>query len=178
MTDEVFLRLLREHPSKGMRKIFDTYYAALCKRIYLLVRSHSAAEDIAQEVMLQLWKRRDDLEITTSLWAYLSRSGYHRALNWLRDGKLRLEREQAGEWQDSRQKLPSAGVEMDELQQIIYKAVDALPPRTRMVFVLSRFEGYTRKEIAEELGISIKTVENQMTRALKALREALKGYLK
>ncbi len=177
LTDEAYLQLLRKQPEEGMRKIFAAYYAALCKSIYLVIQDGSAAEDIAQEVLMQLWKHKNDLNINTSLWAYLRRSGYNRALNWLRDRKLRTEREQRGNWQFGRQKLPSGQVEAGELQQIIRKAVDALPPRTRMVFVLSRFEGFSQKEIAAELGISVKTVENQMTRALKMLRVSLKEHL-
>ncbi len=177
-TDEALLSLLRAQPERGMRAIFDVYYSRLCRAVYLLVQDGSAAEDIAQEVFVQLWKRREQLGLGSSLWAYLRRAGYNRALNWLRDRKLRAEREQAG----GKQRHPRAAsvseqLEEQELRELIRQAVDALPDRTRLVFILSRFEGYSQKEIAAELGISVKTVENQMTRALKMLRLALKDHL-
>ncbi len=176
-TDEFLLRLLREQPERGMRAIFDAHYANLCKVVYLLVQDGTAAEDIAQEVFVQLWKRKEQLELGSSLWAYLRRAGYNRALNWLRDRKLRTERERTGARENQVNPMQaSGGVEQEELRASIRRAVDELPPRTRLVFILSRFEGYSRKEIAKELDISVKTVENQMTRALKMLREALKEH--
>ena len=173
----VWLTLLRERPQEGLRCIFDAYYQPLCRSIFLLVRDRSVAEDLAQEVFVQLWNRREELEVNTSLWAYLKRSGHNRALNRLRDQKLRREREAAAGRQQQGAEQPRQRLEEAELQQKVQQAVDALPPRTRLVFVLSRFEGYSQKQIAEELGISVKTVENQMTRALRLLREMLKDQL-
>ncbi len=175
--EKAWLMLLREQPQEGLRCIFDAYYQPLCKSIFMLVRDGSVAEDLAQEVFVQLWRRREELQVNTSLWAYLKRAGHNKALNRLRDRKLRREREEAAGQQQQRPVQPWQNLEEAELQQAVQKAVDALPPRTRLVFVLSRFEGYSQKEIARELDISVKTVENQMTRALRLLREALKDQL-
>ncbi len=143
-----------------------------------MVHEEALAEDIAQEVFLEVWKKRQSLVVTTTLRAYLGRAGVNRALNYLRKHQPELFTED--EWPESSGPFESAlqKLEADDLQERIDRAIAGLPERCRLVFSLSRFEEMSNKEVAAELGISEKTVENQMTKALRMLRDALEPFLK
>ncbi|RMD73744.1 MAG: RNA polymerase sigma-70 factor [Bacteroidetes bacterium] len=176
--DDDILRLLARGEEEGMRLLFAAYYEHVCLTIARLVRDPHTAEDLAQEVFFEIWKKRTQLRIRSGLRAYLSRAARNRALNHLRDRRTswddaeELERTETGD--------PSAQqtLEGDELQAIVDAAIDALPEKCRVVFVLKRFEHMSHQEIADTLGISTKTVENHMTRALKLLRARLGPWLK
>lgn len=160
-----------------MELLFQRYYAYLCRSAYRVLADSVLAEDLVQEVFYELWKRRGDLRITTSLKAYLRRATVNKTLNYIRDHrKVRFEQEEEVTLSAQR---PGAAqrLEAAELQQLIDRSIDALPERCRIVFILSRFEDMTYKEIAGQLGISEKTVENQISKALRLLREALGPYL-
>lgn len=171
------MELLRTNDDRAVALIFRRYYPYLCQVIYKVIPDANLAEDIAQDVFYDLWRRRARLDVTTSLTAYLRRAALNRALNYLRDQKIKFDEEEKAP--TPRSYLPGAGQQMEEaeLQQAIHRAIDALPERCRAVFMLSRFEELSYQEIADRLDISIKTVENQISKALKNLREALKNYL-
>lgn len=101
----------------------------------------------------------------------------NRALNHLRDQKIRFAEEDAAPVQESYLAGAQQLIEAEQLQSRIDQAIDGLPARCRVIFVLSRFEELSYKEIAEHLDISPKTVENQIAKALRLLREALAAYL-
>ena len=127
--------------------------------------------------LAKLWTKRESLEIKTSPGAYLHRMAVTRALNYIRDNKQALHTsDDALRTTKTTITRPDVQVETDQLSEIITEAVDALPERCRQVFMLSRFEGLKNGEIADQLEISIKTVENQMTKALKVLREIVKNF--
>lgn len=134
-------------------------------------------EDIAQDVFYELWKKRARLTIKTSLKAYLRRAAMNKALNFIRDQKIKFDDEEKQAPLES--KIPSINQKLEaaELQQLIDQVIDDLPERCRVVFVLSRFEEMSYNEIAKQLDISSKTVENQISKALKILRVRLGDYL-
>ncbi len=174
-TDEHLIRLLSSKPERAIELIFKQYYTYLCGRIVRIVHQPSLAEDIAQEVFLELWKKRESLVIKSTLKAYLGRAGVNRALNYLRDSKPDLFKEEPVEQAGT---ISSAfhQLEVQDLESLIDQAIQGLPERCRLVFSLSRFEDLTNKEVALQLGISEKTVENQMTKALRILRGVLEEY--
>lgn len=175
--DEELIELLRKDGDRAMELLFQRYYAYLCRSAYRVLADSVLVEDLVQEVFYELWKRRGDLRITTSLKAYLRRATVNKTLNYIRDHrKVRFEQEEEVTLSAQR---PGAAqrLEAAELQQLIDRSIDALPERCRIVFILSRFEDMTYKEIAGQLGISEKTVENQISKALRLLREALGPYL-
>ncbi len=176
--DEEILSLLRSDSEKAMELMFREYYPFLCKIIVRVLPDAHVAEDLAQEVFFDLWKKRDNFSINTSLKAYLRRAGINRTLNYIRDRKIRWDDEEKIAFQASNLTDASRKLEGEELQQKIDNAIDQLPERCRLIFSLSRFEEMSYQEIADQLGISIKTVENQMTKALKILREAFEEELK
>jgi RNA polymerase sigma-70 factor (ECF subfamily) len=153
--------------------LFRAHYDGLLRFANRYVRSRAEAEELVHDVLLQVWIRRDDLAPSDELKTYLFRATYNRALNHLRRRKIeRL-------WKRSLPPEepvapPSISAEaMNSTEAAVRRAVDALPPRCREIFLLSREEGLTYSGIATTLGISIKTVETQMGRALKSLRAAL-----
>lgn len=159
-----------------MEWVFREFFAYLCNVVFKVLPDGHVAEDLAQEVLLELWRKRETLQIQTSLRAYLRRAVLNKTLNYIRDNRL-LPEEDAGAQLHTT--IPDAAQELavSELQQRIDAAIDQLPPKCRMVFILSRFDELSYAEIAAQLDISVKTVENQVSKALRLLREALGPYL-
>ena len=155
-------------------ELFRNWYVPLCKMIFRILKDKALTEDTVQEIFVRLWEKRDELKIETSLKSYLYRAAINTAFNVLEKNK-RYPRLSV---QDMAIEVPvSSGVEQDihakELEAKINATLLKLPEACREVFVLSRQEGLSYKEIAETLSISVKTVENQMGKALKVFREAL-----
>ncbi len=137
------------------------------------VLDQDQAEELVQEVFANVWTKAESLKIQSSPRAYLFTSTRNACLNFLKHRKVEnayLERFTF---------LQDQGdpVEYDELVHRLEQALDKIPEKCREIFELNRFEGKRYKEIAEELGLSLKTVENQMGKALKILRRELGDYL-
>lgn len=132
------------------------------------------ARDVVHQVFISIWEKRQEMDLSVSLKSYLFTSVHNRSLNVIRDRKKFSSAEVpdvAGEWD------VSSAIETMELEDKIMEVVGTLPEKCREVFELSRFDGLKYSEIAEHLQISVKTVENQMSKALKILREKLAKYL-
>ena len=142
-----------------------------------MVRSRAVAEEIVQDVMLELWRRRETLADESSPQAYLFQSTRNRSLNHIRHERV----EKMGEPYAVREQAADAPatsyVIEEEIQTALKRAVATLPARCREVFELSRVHNLKYAEIAETLGISVKTVEAQMGKALRVLREELRPWL-
>jgi RNA polymerase sigma-70 factor, ECF subfamily len=162
-------------PDEKVELLFRKYYAALCKSLYRTLRDATLAEDIVQEVFLKVWEMRESLQLDEAMQSYLYRSCYNTALNFLKTQKQKTDIDQleAVPSEDSAEK----NLSFLEAEKQILTAVEALPPKTRLVFSLSRFEELSYKEIAERLDISVKSVEKHMGIALQRLRENLREYL-
>lgn len=176
-TDQELLELLQKNADKAVELLFRQYYAYVCKVVYQIVTDAQVAEDIGQDVFFELWRKKEKLNISISLKAYLRRAAVNKTLNYLRDRKIKWDDESelpklAGDMPDANRPLEAA-----ELQQFIDKAIDQLPEKCRIVFMLSRQEDLSYQEIADYLNISTKTVENQISKALKHMRTVLKPYL-
>jgi RNA polymerase sigma-70 factor, ECF subfamily len=170
------ISLYQHHtPDEKVELLFRKYYAALCKSLYRTLRDATLAEDIVQEVFLKVWEMRESLQLDEAMQSYLYRSCYNTALNFLKTQKQKTDIDQleAVPSEDSAEK----NLSFLEAEKQILTAVEALPPKTRLVFSLSRFEELSYKEIAERLDISVKSVEKHMGIALQRLRENLREYL-
>jgi len=158
--------------------LFRSQYSHLCSYANLFLKDLDSAEEVVQEVMFRIWTNRSTLKIETSMHSYLFRAVRNGCMNVLKHQNVRQEyrnrKEHAGpENQQSREDE----IIVAELEQKIREAIDHLPLERRKVFIMSRYEGMTYSQIAEKLEISVKTVENQMGKALKSLREELGDYL-
>ena len=173
ISDHELLADLKKGSESGLDGLFRKYYVELCRVSVRIVTSESTAEDIVQEVFLSMWQKRKTLPVMDSVIAYLRRSVRNRSLNYLRDQKRIPSGDGEMPVMSSSADVASAPLELEELQQKVKKAIDSLPERCRLVYVLSRFEDLSHKEIGEKMNISPKTVENQMSRAYKFLRAIL-----
>lgn len=163
-------------PDEKVEVLFRSYYPALCKSLYRILKDVSLAEDIVQEVFLKVWDKRHSIELNEASQAYLYRSCYNTALNFLKQQKPTAELDKLNETLSNREGAEST-LQYLETESLILEAIEALPPQTRRVFSLSRFEELSYKEIAARLNISVKAVEKHMAIALQRLRESLKDYL-
>lgn len=163
--------------------LFERYYDALCAFAEGYVGTADEAEEVVQEVFVRLWTRRERVTISTSVKSYLYAATRNQALNHLRRAGTEqrwLEREvQGGETPGLGAPPPGAAAELQagELARAVDAAISKLSERCRQVFLLHRRHGLTYAEIAEALGISHKTVENHLGRALQELRRLLSDFL-
>ncbi len=158
--------------------IFRTFYQPLCRYAYSFLNDKEEAEEVVQSTFIQVWEKRSSLEIQISFRPYLYRMVRNSCLNVLKHEKVKqqhVSHEMAvGETVGN---SVHETVSSNELELKISEVMMQLPEQCRIVFQLSRFEDLKYAEIAEQLQISVKTVENQIGKALKIMRENLKEYL-
>ena len=161
-----------------LEKLFKEHYRSLCNVAFNIVNDRAAAEDVVQEVFLKVWKGRKKLQINATLKGYLYKSTVNTALNVLEKNNrsMPVENDKITELLGAQGKTQDSLVQQ-ELEQLIADTINDLPDKCKQVFMMSRFEQLKYAEIAETLGISIKTVENQMGKALSRIRGVLKEYL-
>jgi RNA polymerase sigma-70 factor (ECF subfamily) len=155
--------------------IFRSHFRHLHTYAHNIVKDDIVAEEIVQNIFYKLWERKDDLEIKQPLAAYLYKAVYNESLNFLKHTKVRARYKAYINYSSSNDNIDPATTK--ELQQKIDAALNELPEKCRTIFQLSRFEDLKYNAIAAHLGISVKTVENQMSKALKLLRLKLADYL-
>ncbi|MFI5228081.1 MAG: RNA polymerase sigma-70 factor [Gemmatimonadales bacterium] len=175
--DRELLAGLRTGEQSAFDAIFRAYYSQLVSFAQSLLHDRGSAEDVAQDVMLELWRRRDALAIHESLRAYLLRATRNRALNQLRHANVERRAEPFLMGEESIDAAGASHVVAGELRAVIVSAITELPPGCREVFELSRVHGLRYTEIAATLGISVKTVESQMGKALRHMRARLAPWL-
>jgi RNA polymerase sigma-70 factor (family 1) len=168
-------QLLMENEDAFMEALFRTYFSFVCKTIYRIVQSNATAEDLAQDVFIKIWNRRAELH-QVYFKAYLHRAAINMALDYLDKNKRRGVHMPMEEYMEPVQAAP-AGQSLHQTTRHIQQAIDKLPEKCREIFILSRYEELSYREIATTLNISVKTVENQMMTALKKLRVSLQDYL-
>ncbi len=175
--DTVLLQRIKADDPQAFRSLYDTYYRYLVVTVYNIMGDSETARDLAQDVLAELWNKRSTLEIRSSLKSYLRRAVVNKTLNYIKARRLDFNEPEQSPNPPSESAKALQLLEKEDLQQLINSAIEALPERCRIVFTLCRLEGKSHKEIAEQLQISTKTVENQMTKALLSLRQKLQPYL-
>ncbi len=162
----------------SIEALFRAHYSRLCDFVNCYVRSPETASDLVQDLFVHLWERCDAGDVPLLTTAYLYTAARNRALKHLRHRRV------VARWAERVASAPlPTGPQADErlrtreMAEAIRRAIDALPDRCRQIFLLSREKYLSYAEIAEVLGISVKTVETQMWRALKSLRKSLAPYL-
>jgi len=159
-------------------QLFKQYFSSLCLFARKYVKDVDVAKEIVHDVFVNLWDKREQMDMQKSVKSYLFTSVNNRCLNYIRDNKKfnrNIEDVSTLEMVDTSNVTEK--IAGDDLQQRIDMALQLLPEKCREVFMLSRFSDMKYNDIAEQLNISVKTVEAQMTKALKILREQLKDYL-
>lgn len=159
----------------AFNRLFKEWYPVLCHYAAKYVPDHSIAEDLVQEVFVNLWKSRYTLDPETSLPAYLYASTRHSCFHYIKKNQrearvIEMHMEKLKDEPDEH----TSFLKVLRLKQL-FEAVDQLPERTKQVFVMAKMEGLTYDEIAGFLGVSVKTIEKQMSSALQKLRAEMKS---
>ena len=177
LTDSEIVHRLHQDDERAYRVLFDRHYTALVISAFQILKDEAASKDAAQEVFLHIWNKRKSLNLEMHFGSYLTRGVVNRAINIL---KSRRHHTDAGPEPltqlSSPLRRPDDELEDLEFEKLVYQAIDELPDRCRAIFMLRRMEHCTHDEIAERLDISKKTIENQMTKALKIIRKAIQQY--
>lgn len=179
---KILIADLREGDKKAYEFLFRNYYAALCHYAERYIKDQSLAEDVVAQVFCNLFIKRQELVIQ-SIEPYLFFSVRNSALNSLRSRKNISETDKTSDYE----MLPLSGLAGNdfsnpmlhrEAEKLLEDAINTLPPKCREIFLLSRNERLSHKEIAKKLGISVNTVETQMSRAIKKLSKLLGDYIR
>lgn len=158
-------------------KIFKEHFKGLHAYAYTMLKDTQAAEDIVQNIFLKLWEKKDTIQVERSMASYLYRAVHNDSLNYLQHQKVK-EAHLAYQGRNAGNSNNDAeNISYEELDSRLEKALQVLPEACRMVFLMSRFEELKYRDIAEKLNISVKTVENQMGKALRLLRLELVDLL-
>jgi RNA polymerase sigma-70 factor (ECF subfamily) len=172
------MELIKSGNLRVFEDFFRSFYQPLCYYALRYVSSPDTAEEIVQDLFYTLWEKREELTITTSLNAYMYTATHNRCMKFLDHRRIEQKFEKYYREQSADHFEPAADLTgTNEIQRIINKTLDSLPEKCSRIFRLNRFEGLRYSDIAQKLSISVKTVEANMGKALKMLRENLKEYV-
>jgi len=175
--DQQSLPVIQIHEA-AFEEIFKTHFKRLYAYAFTMVKEEMLAEEMVQNVFYKIWENKGKVDIRTSVSAYLYRSVYHESLNYLKHQKVKAAYQSHVTLQSKNLSDSAASkIQLSELQEKLEIALNELPEQCRTIFQMSRFEELKYQEIADKLGLSLKTVENQMSKALKILRVKLADYL-
>jgi RNA polymerase sigma-70 factor (ECF subfamily) len=181
---QVFKRVA-ENDVQAYEMLFKEYYHFLCSFAYGHVKERHTAEEVVEEFFVDFWKNRHKLVITTSVRAYFITAIHNRCLNYLQREKSKFVSahdisyliDNEGSVGDKLISIEAPSLLTKELESILKKAIDNLPPNCKKIFLLSRLEDLSYDKISAKLNISVNTVKTQMKIALSRLRDDLKDYL-
>lgn len=178
LEDKTILEGIKQGSESAYKSLFLKYYAQLVVFARKVVMDDDLARELVQDVIVAFYEKRKELDIHTSLKAHLYQSVRNRCLNQLKHSQIRRDHH-ANIFADKRQDVTYVEdkLEETELEHRIYTVIKTLPDQCRKIFEMSRFDGTTNQEIADQLGLSKRTVETQISKALKVLRKQLASYL-
>jgi RNA polymerase sigma-70 factor (ECF subfamily) len=171
--------LLAGGDGQVFEKVFKAHFKSLHAYACTLLDSEAIAEEMVQQVFYKLWERKEQVVVHTSIKAYLYRAVHNESMNHLKHRKVKSTHQTYAMQQQSHQQERNATERLagKELETRIREALNELPEQCRTIFQLSRFEELKYREIADQLNLSVKTVENQMGKALKLMRLKLADFL-
>jgi RNA polymerase sigma-70 factor (ECF subfamily) len=169
---------LQQRDETAFEQVFKANFKSLHAYALSMLKDEATAEEMVQNVFYKLWERTDTISIPGSLRAYLYRAVHNESLNYLKHRKVRSQHQlYVSHRMNEHTDTASKKVQLKELEKKLAEALNELPEQCRTIFQLSRFEELRYREIADRLNISVKTVENQMGKALKLLRLKLVDFL-
>ena len=174
-TDQQILQHLAKSDARAFDFIYQKYFQKLYGAAYKRLQNRELTEEVVQELFISLWERRSELTISSTLDSYLFSSIKYLTIAQFKKNNLFEQYSSTLIPEENDLNFTEEMVAFDELNEAYQKALTTLPERCREVFVLKR-TGLSQREISEKLDISEKTVENQMTKALKMLRDVLRDY--
>lgn len=177
--EELFvLQRMIEGDENAFKYFFDVYFDDLCNFVNSYIRDEIISEDIVQSIFIHLWEKKDSLPYNCSIKSYLYSASKNKSLNQLRNikNRNRIAGELFTQPESISDDYADHFLEFEELKAIISNAIEGLPTQCKSIFQLSRDERLTNKEIADRLGITIKTVENQITIAIRKIKDFLRPF--
>ncbi|PWK16126.1 RNA polymerase sigma-70 factor (ECF subfamily) [Arcicella aurantiaca] len=176
--DSDILLAIRQGNERVFETVFKKHYQALCNYACGILKDMDDAEEVVQSIFLKFWEQRAEIEISVSLKSYLYRAVHNTCLNRLKHLKIQeTYRQYVGDYLENTHDSATDILDKVELESRIADALEKLPEQCRLIFKMSRFEELKYQEIADRLRLSIKTVENQIGKALKIMRTELADYL-
>ena len=174
--DRQIFEAIKMDDAEAYEKVFRASYRPMTAYAFRFLGNLPDSESIVQDVFLRLWQKRREINISTSLQNYLFKSVKNQCINYLEHERIKT-RYQADVIQNETDRSDYSEFFLEfGLMRRIETAIASLPPKRQEIFRLAREEGLKYREIAERLDLSVKTVETQMTLALRQLREALRSY--
>ena len=158
--------------------LFKQYYAPLVVYANKFVSETDTAREIVQDFFVRLYEKRQSLTVDTSLKSYLYRSVYNCCINYINQRNIQDKHLKNIDLEKDDEDNLENEINSVELQQRIYAVIESLPPKCRRIFKMNRLEGLKNEEIAAQLNLSKRTVETQISKALKILRKKLADYNK
>lgn len=169
--DAVWIERIRAGDQTAFEELFNAFYGETCRFLLQYVRSVEIAEEQVQEIFVGIWERREGWNPRVPIVRYLRRAARNRALNQLRHMRVvESWRQRAAAAEQPRQPNPEEVFSVQELSSVIQRGIDEMPERRREIFLLSRRAGLSHAEISDLLGISVRTVEVHVGRALSQIR--------
>lgn len=179
-SSEQWIRKIQSGDRVAFESLFRTFYSGLHRLLWGYVKSSYIAEELVQEVFTRVWENRHALDSSEKMKPYLYRIARNLAIDHIRHKKI------VRKWEEEKKALhhfSPASQGLDDklhnkmLLEQVQRAIEELPERRRLIFMLSRYDGMSYKEIAELLEVSVNTVETQISRALKTLKERFSSFL-
>lgn|SRR5574344_1017278 len=174
LNDMELMALVAADDASAFQVLFDRYFVPLSMYSTRMLNDEDVACDIVQSVFIAIYEQRSTLEIHSSLKSFLYQSVRNRSLNEIKSRKVRMEYHDITLSTTSEESNEvELEIEKSELEARLIDAVESLPSQCRKIFELSRFDGVSNSEIAEKLNLSKRTVETQITKALRVMRTIL-----
>ena len=177
--EKILIKNVKDSNRISFQKLFYQFHDQLFRFVVYRVQDADIAKDITQETFLRIWEKRGSLQPEKSFFSLLARISTNLCYDHFRYTEVRLRnKDRIPEFGKSHFDNPEEVVQAKAIEEIIRKLVnEKLPQRCRVIFILSRIEGFSNQEISTKLSLSIRTVENQIYRALKILKKHMKKYL-
>lgn len=177
-SDHILFQQWQQGDDDAYDKLFRNYYKKLCFAAIKTTENLADAEDIVQDLFVELFNAKNTIEVKTTIQQYLFGALYFKCAAYLKSNNKHKFNQSIDDVEigDS-SSIPAQILESIEFETLVFDAIDSLPEKCKQIFELSRFENLKNKEVAEKLNISIKTVENQMSIALKKLNSSLLPYM-
>ena len=178
LQDQSIGGLLARRDESAFEQVFKTHFKSLHAYAFTILKDEAEADEAVQQVFFKLWERAENLSLAGTITAYLYRAVHNESLNFLKHQKVKANHRLYVAYSMKNQADHDSGRMVNkELEGRFREAMNELPDQCRTVFQLSRFGDMKYREIADKLGISVKTVENHMGKALKLLRSKLVEFL-
>lgn len=176
--DQMIFQSIKSGDEKALEMLFKEYYQPLCRYANSYLEDPDDAEEVVQNCFIKLWEKRENINIQSSVKSYLYQIIRNACLNEIKHQQVKknygdMVSQQGEQHSEASDQTTLRG----ELEEKIAAALQSLPQQCRLIFTMSRFEELKYQEIADQLNLSIKTVENQMGKALKLMRAQLQEYL-